>query len=274
MPASDLLTAEFSKTECIGWVLATQVLFFLINNASGYILPRCSNYLATSKNFWRFKNTFVSWIHSILASTLVCISIYATPAIFDDMINAKTKFAYITISFSAGYFIYDAIDIIKANKKINSAALEVLLHHFIILGIFWVPLFTNQFVGYTLAALSIEFNTVFLHLRFMFVFFNVEKSSASYRLVSILNIASFVLFRILTLCWMTRWIVLNRSRVHIGWFTLGSVGLAAMMIINILLLKRLLQADFTNKDRKSFNTKNCSDAVTNNKDDGSSEKIH
>lgn len=75
---------------------------------------------------------------------------------------------------------------------------------------------------------------------------------------------------------MTRWIVLNRSRVHIGWFTLGSVGLAAMMIINILLLKRLLQADFTNtgRDRKSF--KNCSDAAAvANKDlnDGLNEKV-
>lgn len=48
------------------------------------------------------------------------------------MISAKTRFAYITISFSAGYFIYDAIDIIKTNKKMNSAALEVLLHHFIV----------------------------------------------------------------------------------------------------------------------------------------------
>ncbi len=73
-------------------------------------------------------------------------------------------------------------------------------------------------------------------------------------------LASFVLFRILTLCWMTRWIVLNRTRVHVGWFTLGSVGLAAMMIINILLLKRLVQADFTRRENNSCNnTKNYSE---------------
>jgi len=39
--------------------------------------------------------------------------------------------------------------------------------------------------------------------------------------------------------------VLNRSAVHVGWFSLGSFGLASMMVINILLLQRLLQADFT-----------------------------
>jgi hypothetical protein len=52
------------------------------------------------------------------------------------------------------------------------------------------------------------------------------------------------MFRILTLCWMTRWLVLNRHLVHVGWFSLGSFGLAAMMVINILLLQRLLQSDF------------------------------
>jgi hypothetical protein len=48
------------------------------------------------------------------------------------MISAQTKFAYITISFSAGYFIYDAVDIVKANKRLNTQAIEVLLHHFIV----------------------------------------------------------------------------------------------------------------------------------------------
>lgn len=60
------------------------------------------------------------------------------------------------------------------------------------------------------------------------------------------NKVTFVIFRIVTLCWMTRWIVLNRKLIHVGWFTIGSIGLAIMMVINILLLQRLLQADFAN----------------------------
>lgn len=264
------LTADFSKLECIGWIVGTMILFFNINWLAGIMLPKSSSYLANNKNFWRFKNTFVSWIHSIFASTLVIVNIIMTPTIFDDMISASTKLAYVTISFSAGYFLYDAIDIIQSNKKLNVQAVEVLFHHLVIIGIFWVPLFTNQFVGYTLAALSIEFNTVFLHLRFMFVFFNTEKSTIQYRIVSILNIVSFVFFRILTLCWMTRWIVLNRTRVHVGWFSLGSLGLAAMMIINILLLQRLLQADFK-KDQKLKGAHNYSDKKVN--ENSANEKV-
>jgi len=164
---------------------------------------------------------------------------------------------------STGYFIYDAIDIVFSNKKLTTQSIEVLAHHFVIIGIFWVPLVTNKFVGYTLAALSIEFNTVFLHLRFLLVFNGVNKSSIKFRVVSILNLVTFVMFRILTLCWMTRWIVLNRHQVHVGWFSLGSVGLAAMMIINILLLQRLLQSDFRNHSKQHQSSASLNSNVHN-----------
>lgn len=255
---SSNLKANFSIAECSACILGTIAFFIITNKIVSFILPKSSKFLAENKNLWRFKNTFVSWIHSIIASTLVLYNIIYTPIIFDDMINMSTKFSYFTICVSTGYFIYDAIDIIISNKRISNQSIEVLLHHFVIISIFWVPLFTNQFVGYTLAALSIEFNTVFLHLRFMFVFFNTDKSSPKFRVVSILNLVSFVMFRILTLCWMTRWIVLNRHLIHVGWFSLGSFGLAAMMVINILLLQRLMQSDFKNHNITGSNNTSSS----------------
>ena len=57
----------------------------------------------------------------------------------------------------------------------------------------------------------------------------------------------------MTLCWMTRWIVLNRHLVHIVWFTVGSTGLAIMMVINIFLLQRLIQTDFIKSSSSSSN---------------------
>lgn len=54
---------------------------------------------------------------------------------------------------------------------------------------------------------------------------------------------------------MTRWIVLNRHLLHVVWFTIGSVGLAIMMIINIFLLQRLLQSDFSKATSSSVDIK-------------------
>ncbi len=71
---------------------------------------------------------------------------------------------------------------------------------------------------------------------------------------------------------MTRWIVLNRSAVHVGWFSLGSFGLASMMVINILLLQRLLQADF-NKDHTLTNNSKV-ESVKTNETSHESSKIH
>lgn len=50
---------------------------------------------------------------------------------------------------------------------------------------------------------------------------------------------------------MTRWIVINRKLIETHWFTVGSCGLAAMLIINIFLLQRLIQADFQNNNNKN-----------------------
>lgn len=252
----NLRSVEFSLKETALYTVLSMLVFTCVNVMLTFILPELFHELYAQSNFWRFKNTFVSWSHSIISTLFVIVNIITTPQVFDDMINVSTKLSYITICVSTGYFIYDALDIVISNKKLSPQSWEVLAHHFVIIGIFWVPLVTNKFVGYTLAALSIEFNTVFLHLRFMLVFNGVDKSSIKFRIVSILNLVTFVMFRILTLCWMTRWIVLNRHLVHVGWFSLGSFGLAAMMVINILLLQRLLQSDFRNHSKQASSTSN------------------
>lgn len=72
------------------------------------------------------------------------------------------------------------------------------------------------------------------------------------------------MFRILTLCWMTRWIVINRHLIHIVWFSIGSTGLAIMMVINIFLLQRLLQSDFSTKRKTIDSTSNSKSTLDNN----------
>lgn len=239
----EYLSAEFSLKETIFYISSSIVCFVLYNYLATFVLSKFE-FLKQHNNFWRFKNTFISWTHALISSILLLINVYLAPELFSDMISVKTRYSYIEISISLGYFIYDAVDIIRSNKKLSSQSYEVLLHHALIIFIFFVPLILNRFVGYTIGAMSIELNTIFLHLRFMLVFNNVPKTSLLFRVVSLINLITFVLFRILILCWMTRWIVLNRNLIHIGWFTVGSIGLAIMMVINIFLLQRLLQADF------------------------------
>lgn len=88
-----------------------------------------------------------------------------------------------------------------------------------------------------------ELNSVFLHLRQLLLMANMAKGT-TYRVNSIINLGTFVVFRINTLAWMTRWLVLNRDKVPLLAYTLGSVGMAIMTAMNIVLFYRLFRSDF------------------------------
>ena len=106
------------------------------------------------------------------------------------MINASSKLAYVSICVSSGYFVYDAVDIVASNYRtgVSTQSREVLIHHVLIVSIFSVPLALNTFVGYTILALSIEFNTIWLHLRFMIAFNPHNRATTAFTCVSLTNL--------------------------------------------------------------------------------------
>ena len=91
----------------------------------------------------------------------------------------------------------------------------------------------------------VEVNSVFLHTRQLFIITGEPKSSLRYRTNSLLNVATFLFFRILLLGWMPRWLTVNRDRIPLSIFTIGSVGLAVIVVMNIILFCRILSVDFS-----------------------------
>lgn len=128
--------------------------------------------------------------------------------------------------------------------SINKAAFSV----FQVITCFGLSVLTCRYVGFAVVALLVEINSIFLHLRQMLRMANVSKST-SYRVNSMINLGTYVVFRINTLAWMTRWLVLNREHVPLLSYTVGSVGLAIMTAMNIVLFYRLLRTDFLKSSR-------------------------
>lgn len=108
---------------------------------------------------------------------------------------------------------------------------------------FGLSVLSCRYIGFAVVALLVEINSVFLHLRQMLRMSNIAKGTV-YRVNSMVNLGTYVVFRINTLAWMTRWLVLNRDKVPLVAYTLGSVGLAIMTVMNIVLFYRLLRSDF------------------------------
>ena len=67
---------------------------------------------------------------------------------------------------------------------------------------------------------------------------------------AIMNVSTFVLFRILLLGWMTRWLTVHRDEVPLLFFTVGSLGLATIVGMNIVLFYRILVSDYLGKGSK------------------------
>ena len=62
---------------------------------------------------------------------------------------------------------------------------------------------------------------------------------------------TYIVFRIGVLAWMTRWVFLNHQRVPLVLYAIGSLGLAIMTIMNIVLFYRLIRSDFLKpRDKK------------------------
>lgn len=108
---------------------------------------------------------------------------------------------------------------------------------------FGLSVLSCRYVGFAVVALLVEINSVFLHLRQILRLSGIATGTL-YRVNSMTNLGTYVVFRINTLAWMTRWLVLNRDMVPLLAYTLGSVGMAIMTAMNIVLFYRLLRSDF------------------------------
>ena len=95
-----------------------------------------------------------------------------------------------------------------------------------------------------------------------------------------MNVATFVLFRILLLAWMTRWMTIHRDDVPILFFTVGSLGLATIVGMNIVLFYRILVGDYLSSPKSKITAldEGIHDETENEavdcKTNGKSETLH
>ncbi|XP_059187351.1 TLC domain-containing protein 2 [Centropristis striata] len=216
----------------------SSVGFFRLVNAGVGRLPMPE---AACRNAWKWRNISTSSVHSFITAIWAVLCFFRHPQMAEDLIETHSVFSHALVSFSIGYFIYDFLDMMR-NQQL-SQCWELLFHHVVVITCFGLSVVSCRYVGFAVVALLVEINSVFLHLRQM-LRMSSNASGTVYRVNSIINLGTYVVFRINTLAWMTRWLVLNRDNVPLLAYTLGSVGMAIMTCMNIVLFYRLLRSDF------------------------------
>lgn len=221
-------------------ITVSAVLFWIAGLIAVKLTPK-----SAENQPWRWKNIAVSFVHSVMSGFGAVLCFMSEPKMAEDLIQTYTTSAHTLISASVGYFVYDTLDMIVYQR--SRQTLELLLHHVVIILCFGIAIFTYLYVGYAVLALIVELNTIFLHMRQLFQTCGFSKSNQYYRLNSLINLGTFIIFRIATVAWMTRWIVINKDLVPLPFYTLGSLGLATLTVMNIILFYRLLRSDFLRK---------------------------
>ncbi|XP_072318818.1 TLC domain-containing protein 2 [Eucyclogobius newberryi] len=214
------------------------VAFFRLVNAGIGQLPMPES---ARRNAWKWRNIATSFVHSFVTAIWAVLCFFRHPQMAEDLIETFSVFSHALVSFSIGYFIHDFFDMVL-NQKL-SVSWELLFHHTVVIACFGLSAISCNYLGFAVVALLVEINSVFLHLRQMLRMANIAAGTL-YRVNSIINLGTYVVFRINTLAWMTRWLVLNRDNVPLLAYTLGSVGMAIMTVMNIVLFCRLLRTDF------------------------------
>lgn len=164
------------------------------------------------------------------------------PEMAEDLITVFSTLAQNLVALSLGYFVYDSIDMLRFHRTKKSY--ELLIHHAVILICFGIAIVMHTYIGYAIVALIVELNSIFLHIRQLMQLSGVSKKSSVFRLNGLLNLGTFIVFRIATLAWMTRWVIINREVIPLVFYAVGSIGLAIITAMSIVLFSRLLQSDF------------------------------
>ncbi|XP_022096264.1 TLC domain-containing protein 2-like [Acanthaster planci] len=205
----------------------------------------CGKYSATDKHKWR--NAATSLLNSFVLSVLVSSCFYWYPELWSNMVYYCTRLNEITFAVLVGYYMYDLHDLVSYNKF--SAIWPLLGHH--LTGSFLLTLVQRyqQGMGVVLFALFCEVNAVFLHLRQLLLMHGVARQSLLFRVVKIVNLATFVVFRLIPMVYS------GYCSVAYDMATILAIATpmcnVAIVTVNVVLFRRVVYNDFIRRDNNN-----------------------
>jgi len=199
----------------------------------------------TKTKLWN--NVFTSLIHSSITGIGVLLAFNETPTLATDFFGATTN-SIINIlgKLSTGYFIYDTFDMIKDPP----VTLDLMVHHAVVIASFGYSVVSQSLHGFLAAALLMEINSVFLHVRQLLNTSKCDRKSAVYSVVSKLNLISFLPFRYGVNGWMF-WSCYSAKGVEISELMAyaGMMNMTIFFFLNTNLFRSLLKSDVFGKKK-------------------------
>jgi len=248
---------------------------FLVFNAINYLVGRCappfsSDDVTGNYTRWKWTNTMTSLIHSSLTGVWAVWAVARDPVLADDIVDGFSHSAHLLACVSLGYFLYDVIDM-TLNTWPRRSTKEMLVHHLAVGVVFAVAASTRAYVSGIACALFVEVNSIFLHARTLLKMSSSKAAQGqdnqgfSYRAVALLNLLTYMVFRIMLFVWFTHKLATIRSKIPAVTFVVFVTAFVAVVVSSIVNLFRLIQSDFLRrgKSRKTTSSSSTGEACGN-----------
>ncbi|XP_057684989.1 TLC domain-containing protein 1-like [Corythoichthys intestinalis] len=220
------------------WVLLFAALFKLLHGLLRK-LPTPKVVLRNDFQLWKWRNLSMSIVHSLLTGTWAISSALIWPETISDIHRHHTSLSYLLVCISTGYFVEDAFDIIHSGYSL--ASWEFLLHHALVISSFLYTLYTHLYVAAAVITLFVEVNSVTLHMRLLLKVAGAT-SSTIYDVVKVINICTFVVFRLTAHFYLSWYLACNYSKLENANFF--ACCLTIMNIMILVYFYRLIRSDF------------------------------
>uniref|UniRef100_A0A0L8GI91 TLC domain-containing protein n=1 Tax=Octopus bimaculoides TaxID=37653 RepID=A0A0L8GI91_OCTBM len=224
------------------------ILSFLIFRTAELILVRrlkLSIFLGRPEILRKWINIFLSIVHATVVSVSILICFYRTPKLMEDLIYTYSDLSYCVIAMSAGYFFHDTIDLMH-ERNLSELSTVMIIHHILVIVGQSYSIITYKVTGFVLVNLLAEINSIFLHLRLLLNLYNLNKKSLTYIIVSIVNLGTLIVFRIMIPCFLVRWILINKAKLPLHFYIICIIGIIFLVPMNLMILCRCFKKDFLN----------------------------
>uniref|UniRef100_A0A914HET2 TLC domain-containing protein n=1 Tax=Globodera rostochiensis TaxID=31243 RepID=A0A914HET2_GLORO len=192
---------------------------------------------------WRISNEFVSLFHSILSGVWALGILTHFDSYIDDLIGADSKEARYLTYMSLGYMVHDLIDLV-VNER-SARIIELLFHHVVVITAFMITQVTGKFLYIVVLGLLMEVNSIFLHLRSLCNLYRQPKDSNLFKIIALINVATFMLFRIAVSVVLIGWLISQYINWELAWHlqVVNSLVIYSLGLTNFVLCYRVLAAD-------------------------------
>jgi len=218
------------------------VLFYLLLHT---IIKKHANIEKLQKDYHipQYHNILVSIVHATIASFFCTVLVFSDSNVYTDLFHYYNSYGKLIALHTFGYFIFDSIE--YTNRNAWKREPDILAHHTIILTGAVFTLWKEQYYGYIITGLLVEWNGILLHVRRIYLWFGRKKEDGWFKVIAWANLVTIIVFRICVVSYMVYCVGLGvwTRKLSVGESVLGSILTVALKVVNLVLLYRVYDSD-------------------------------